>query len=120
MCRGDHWSPANLVQQRVFQESIFTEKRAGASNARPCKSFWQPDRAVSLFRNLPSIVICLNRAVILCPPRRVGQVLNIVANCENHLVGDKPLVHQIQNEQVRHLADDELRFICLIHAMQKR
>ena len=39
MCRGDHWSPANLVQQRVFQESIFTEKRAGASNARPYKSF---------------------------------------------------------------------------------
>ncbi len=39
MCRGDHWSPANLVQQHVFQESIFTEKRAGASNARPYKSF---------------------------------------------------------------------------------
>ena len=39
MCRGDHWSPANLVQQRVFQESIFTEKRARASNARPYKSF---------------------------------------------------------------------------------
>ena len=46
MCRGDHWSPANLVQQRVFQESIFTEKRARASNARPYKSFWQPDRCI--------------------------------------------------------------------------
>ena len=46
MCRGDHWSPANLVQQRVFQESIFTEKRAGASNARLYKSFWQPDRCI--------------------------------------------------------------------------
>ena len=46
MCRGDHWSPANLMQQRVFQESIFTEKRAGASNARPYKSFWQPDRCI--------------------------------------------------------------------------
>ena len=43
MCRGDHWSPANLVQQHVFQESIFTEKRAWASNARPYKSFWQSD-----------------------------------------------------------------------------
>ena len=20
MCRGDHWSPANLMQQRVFQD----------------------------------------------------------------------------------------------------
>ena len=46
MCRGDHWSPANLAQQRVFRESIFTEKRAGASNARPYKSFWQPDRCI--------------------------------------------------------------------------
>ena len=44
-------------------------------------------RAVRLFRNLPSVVICLNRAVILCPPRRIGQVLNVVADCENHLVG---------------------------------
>ncbi len=46
MCRGDHWSPANLAQQRVFRESIFTEKRARASNARPYKSFWQPDRCI--------------------------------------------------------------------------
>ena len=46
MCRGDHWSPANLVQQRVFQESIFTEKRARASNSRPYKVFWQPDRCI--------------------------------------------------------------------------
>lgn len=46
MCRGDHWSSANLVQQRVFQENIFTEKRAGASNARPYKVFWQPDRCI--------------------------------------------------------------------------
>ena len=46
MCRGDHWSPASLVQQRVFQESIFTENRARVSNARPYKSFWQPDRCI--------------------------------------------------------------------------
>ena len=46
MCRGDHWSPANLVQQRVSKESIFTEKRARASNAHPYKSFWQPDRCI--------------------------------------------------------------------------
>ena len=39
MCRGDHWSPANLVQQRVFQESIFTEKRARASMLAPTRVF---------------------------------------------------------------------------------
>ena len=76
------------------------------------------DGPVRLFGNLPSVGVFLNRAVILCPSCRIGQVLNVVANCENHLVGDKPLVHQIQNEQVRHLADDELRFICLIGAVQ--
>ena len=46
MCRGNHWSPANLVQQRVFQERIFTEKRAQASNAHPYKSFWQSNRCI--------------------------------------------------------------------------
>ena len=35
MCRGDHWSPANWAQQRVFREGFFTGKRARASNARP-------------------------------------------------------------------------------------
>ena len=39
MCRGDHWSPADLAQQRVFPERFFTDKRARASNARPYKSF---------------------------------------------------------------------------------
>ena len=76
------------------------------------------DRAVRLFRNLPPIMICLNRAVILCPSCRIGKVLNVIADCENHLVGNKPLVHQVQHKQVRHLADDELRFICLIGAVQ--
>ena len=37
--RGDHWSPANLAQQRLFRVSFFTGKRARASNARPYKSF---------------------------------------------------------------------------------
>ena len=40
MCRGDHWSPADLTQQRFFQESFFTDKRARASNGRPNKSFF--------------------------------------------------------------------------------
>ena len=44
-CRGDHWSPTNPAQQRVFRESCFTEKRARAGNARPYKS--------SLYASLP-------------------------------------------------------------------
>ena len=39
VCRGDHWSPANLPQQRIFRDSFLQGKRARASNARPYKSF---------------------------------------------------------------------------------
>jgi len=76
------------------------------------------DRAVRLFGNLPSVVICLNCAVILCPPRRIGQVLNVVANGENHLIGDKPLVHQVQHKQVRHFPHNQLRLLRLIGTVQ--
>ncbi len=41
VCRGDHWSPANLPQQRIFRDSFLQGKRARASNARPYKSFRQ-------------------------------------------------------------------------------
>ena len=40
MCRGGHWLPADLTQQRFFRKSYFTDKRARASNARPYKSFF--------------------------------------------------------------------------------
>ena len=40
MCRGDHWSPANLTQQYGFREGCFTDKRARANNARPYKNFF--------------------------------------------------------------------------------
>ena len=40
VCRGDHWSPANLPQQRIFRESFFQGKQARASNARPYRSFF--------------------------------------------------------------------------------
>ena len=38
VCRGDHWSPASLPQQRIFRDSFLQGKRARASNARPYKS----------------------------------------------------------------------------------
>ena len=39
VCRGDHWSPVSLPQQRIFRESFLQGKRARASNARPYKRF---------------------------------------------------------------------------------
>ena len=38
-CRGDHWSPANLTQQRIFRDSFLQGKRARASNARPYRVY---------------------------------------------------------------------------------
>ena len=38
VCRGDHWSPASLPQQRIFRDSFLQGKWARASNARPYKS----------------------------------------------------------------------------------
>ena len=76
------------------------------------------NRAVRLFGNLSTVGVFLHRAVIPCPPRRVGQVLNIVANGENHLIGDKPLVHQVQHKQVRHFPDNQLRLLRLIGTVQ--
>ena len=35
VCRGDHWSPANLPQQRIFRNSFLQGERARASHARP-------------------------------------------------------------------------------------
>ena len=71
-----------------------------------------------LFGNLPTVGIFLHRAMVLCPSCRISQVLNVVADCENHLVGDKPLVHQVQHKQIRHLSDNQLCFIRLVWAVQ--
>ena len=76
------------------------------------------DRAVCLFGNLPPIGIFLDCAVILCPSCWVGQVLNIIAHGENHLIGDKPLVHQVQHKQIRHLSDNQLRLLRLVGTVQ--
>ena len=76
------------------------------------------DRPVRLFGNLPTVGVSLDRTVILCPSCRIGQVLNVVANCENHLIGDKPLVHQVQNKQVRHFPHNQLRLLRLIGTVQ--
>ena len=34
----------------------------------------------------------------MCIRDRIGKVLDVVAYCENHLISDKPLVHQVQHK----------------------
>ena len=76
------------------------------------------DRPVRLFGNLPPVGVFLHRTVILCPSCRIGKVLDVVAYCENHLISDKPLVHQVQHKQVRHFPHNQLRLLRLIGAVQ--
>ena len=76
------------------------------------------NRAVGLLRDPAAIAVGFHRAVIPGPPRRIGQVLNIIAHGQHHLIGDKPLIHQIQHQQVRHLPDDQLCLVRLIGAVQ--
>ena len=51
MGRGDHWSPADLTQQRFFRGNCLTDKRARASNARPNKSFFDSLKYTSCSRH---------------------------------------------------------------------
>ena len=71
-----------------------------------------------LFGNLPPVGVFLHCTVILCPSCRIGKVLNVIADGENHLVGDKSLVHQVQHKQVRHFPDNQLRLLRLVGTVQ--
>ena len=73
---------------------------------------------MGVFRYLPSVVILHDFAVILSPAFRVGQVLNVVANRDNELVGDKAFVNQVHREKVCHFPENEPRFVCLIRLVQ--
>ena len=75
---------------------------------------FQIDCAVGVFRYLPPVVILHDCAAILPPAFRVGQVLNVIANRDNELVGDKAFVNQVHREKVCHFPENEPRFVCLI------
>ena len=48
----------------------------------------------------------------------VGEVLDIVAHGEDDLVGHKALIHQIQGEEIRHLADDQAGLLVGVGVLQ--
>ena len=79
---------------------------------------FQIDCAVGVFRYLPPVVILHDCAAILPPAFRVGQVLNVIANRDNELVGDKAFVNQVHREKVCHFPENEPRFVCLIRLVQ--
>ena len=109
----------HAADQQIFVHNPVKQLRHRAHDpARGGGVAVKVDRAVRLLGHLPPIGVGFNPAAILRPPRRIGQVFNVIADGQHHLVGDKPLVHQIQHEQIRHLADDEPRLLRLVRAMQ--
>ena len=76
------------------------------------------DGAVCLLRDFSSVAVGFDFAVVSGLPDRIGQILNVVTDGENHLIGDKTLLHQIQNELVRHFADDKSGFVCFVGTLQ--
>ena len=69
MCRGDHWSPADLTQQRFFRGNYLTDKRARASNARPNKSFFDSLKYTSCSRHQWRTKLLLFRKTAIKIPR---------------------------------------------------
>ena len=40
VCRGDHWSPANLPQQRIFRDSFFARQTGTGEQCSPLQAFF--------------------------------------------------------------------------------
>ena len=55
--------------------------------------------------NLSSIHICSNLSPILLSQIRVFQIVDIIPHCQDKLVGNKPLVYQVQSQHIRHFPD---------------
>ena len=69
------------------------------------------DRAVRLSGQRAAVAVDLGLAVIAPAACRVGQIFDVVADGEHDLVGDEPLVHQIEHKQIGHLAQHEPRLV---------
>ena len=61
VCRGDHWSPANLPQQRIFPGGLLTRQTGKGEQCSPLQEFF--DSLHRIFRSaLPDTFYCLRFA----------------------------------------------------------
>ena len=68
-------------------------------------------RAVRGLWQRASVAVGLGLAVEVDAPCGVVQIVNIVPDGQHDLVGDKALAHQIEHQLIRHLADNQTRFV---------
>ena len=69
-----------------------------------------------MLRHISSVTVRFDFAPITDPG--IGKIFNIIPYREHHLIGDKFLIHQTQNEKIRHLAHDELCLFEIIRTLQ--
>ena len=50
VCRGDHWSPANLPQQRIFWDSFLARQTGTGEQCSPLQEFFDSLRAYAFVR----------------------------------------------------------------------
>ena len=46
VCRGDHWSPANLPQQRIFRDSFLARQTGTGEQCSPLQAFFDSPAGV--------------------------------------------------------------------------
>ena len=74
-------------------------------------------RTVCRFGQRAPVAIGLGPAVIVNPPCRIVQVINIVPDGQHKPVGDQALAHQIEYQLIRHFADNQT---CLVRCIRTR
>ena len=68
-------------------------------------------RSYSVLRNLSSVAIHSDCSGVSCGALGRYQIFDVIAHSQHQLIGDQPLVHQIQRQCIRHLPDNQPRLI---------
>ena len=76
VCRGDHWSPANLPPQRIFRDSCLVRQAGTGEQCSPLQEF-SPVWA----RNIPARRTVLSPTACGRPPRAEGAKGRVFACC---------------------------------------
>ena len=78
VCRGDHWSPANLPPQRIFRDSCLVRQAGTGEHCSPLQMFFD---SLSPKYSCPPLVSLPHRLRAEPPPQRVPREGHVFACC---------------------------------------
>ena len=78
VCRGDHWSPANLPPQRIFRDSCLVRQAGTGEQCSPRQMFFD---SLSPKYSCPPLVSLPHRLRAEPPPQRVPREGHVFACC---------------------------------------